>query len=41
MKNHIMVVDGYGHVGGMACKDLGELYPGKVFAVGRNFSRAE
>ncbi|BAU29003.1 saccharopine dehydrogenase-like NADP-dependent oxidoreductase [Aneurinibacillus soli] len=41
MKNHIVVVGGYGHVGRMICRDLGELYPGKVFAAGRNFSRAE
>lgn len=41
MKNDIVVVGGYGHVGRMICRDLGELYPGKVYAAGRSFSRAE
>jgi len=41
MKNDIVVVGGYGHVGKMICRDLGELYPGKVYAAGRSFSRAE
>lgn len=41
MKEQIIVVGGYGHVGKTICRDLGELYPGKVFAAGRSFDRAE
>ncbi|MCE5171600.1 saccharopine dehydrogenase NADP-binding domain-containing protein [Paenibacillus profundus] len=41
MKDNIVVVGGYGHVGKMICKELGDLYPGKVYAAGRNVERAE
>ncbi|MCQ6561366.1 saccharopine dehydrogenase family protein [Paenibacillus mendelii] len=41
MKENIIVVGGYGHVGQTICRQLGELYPGKVYAAGRNFTRAE
>ncbi|MDR6226088.1 saccharopine dehydrogenase family protein [Desmospora profundinema] len=41
MKEHIVVVGGYGHVGQTICKELGEFVPGKVFAAGRNRERAE
>lgn len=41
MKNHIVVIGGYGHVGQMICRELSELYPGKVFAAGRSLERAE
>ncbi|OMF12803.1 saccharopine dehydrogenase [Paenibacillus sp. FSL H7-0331] len=41
VKNHMMVVGGYGQVGQMICRDLGELYPGKVIAAGRSYDRAE
>lgn len=32
MKDNIVVVGGYGHVGKMICKELGDLHPGKVYA---------
>ncbi|BBH22304.1 hypothetical protein Back11_36490 [Paenibacillus baekrokdamisoli] len=41
MKENIVVVGGYGHVGQTICRELGELYPGKVFAAGRSLERAE
>ncbi|MDQ0193575.1 saccharopine dehydrogenase family protein [Paenibacillus wynnii] len=41
MKEHIVVIGGYGHVGQMICRELCELYPGKVFAAGRSLERAE
>lgn len=41
MKEHILVVGGYGHVGKMICSLLGEMYPGRVIAAGRNLERAE
>ncbi|MGG1658339.1 saccharopine dehydrogenase family protein [Brevibacillus sp. NRS-1366] len=41
MKDTIIVVGGYGHVGATICKELGEAYPGKVYAAGRNRMRAE
>lgn len=41
MKDTIVVVGGYGHVGGTICKELGGVYPGKVYAAGRNRQRAE
>ncbi|MBP1992835.1 saccharopine dehydrogenase family protein [Paenibacillus eucommiae] len=41
MKEYIVVVGGYGHVGQMICRELGELYPGKVYAAGRSLERAE
>ncbi len=41
MKENILVVGGYGEVGKTVCRDLGKLYPGKVFAAGRRFHQAE
>ncbi|WP_195575221.1 saccharopine dehydrogenase family protein [Paenibacillus sp. 1001270B_150601_E10] len=41
MKEHILVVGGYGHVGKMICSQLGELYPGRVIAAGRSLDRAK
>jgi len=41
MRNHIIVVGGYGHVGQMICRTLGELYPGHVIAAGRSFESAD
>lgn len=41
MKDQIVVVGGYGQVGQTICKKLSELYPGKVYAAGRSFERAE
>lgn len=41
MKDKIIVVGGYGHVGRTICKELGEKYPGFVYAAGRNQDRAE
>lgn len=40
MKDHILVVGGYGHVGRLICQQLGNLYPDKVIAAGRSFSKA-
>ncbi|MED1662805.1 saccharopine dehydrogenase family protein [Brevibacillus laterosporus] len=41
MKDTIIVVGGYGHVGRTICKELGEKYPGFIYAAGRNRERAE
>ncbi|WP_337100638.1 saccharopine dehydrogenase family protein [Paenibacillus sp. YIM B09110] len=41
MRDHILVIGGYGHVGQTICKRLGEQYPGKVYAAGRSWERAE
>ncbi|OPH51359.1 saccharopine dehydrogenase [Paenibacillus ferrarius] len=41
MKNKIVVVGGYGHVGKTICKELGRKYPGNVYAAGRSLARAE
>ncbi|GED17295.1 saccharopine dehydrogenase family protein [Aneurinibacillus migulanus] len=41
MKNKIIVVGGYGCVGKTICKELGEKFPGVVYAAGRNLERAE
>ncbi|OAB41944.1 saccharopine dehydrogenase family protein [Paenibacillus glacialis] len=41
MKEYIVVIGGYGHVGQTICRELGELYPGKVYAAGRSLERAE
>ncbi|NQX49213.1 saccharopine dehydrogenase NADP-binding domain-containing protein [Paenibacillus tritici] len=40
MKTDIVVIGGYGHVGSQICRILGAKYPGKVYAAGRNLSRA-
>ncbi|WP_256759734.1 saccharopine dehydrogenase family protein [Cohnella sp. WQ 127256] len=41
MREYIVVIGGYGHVGQTICRELGELYPGKVYAAGRSVERAE
>ncbi|WP_438351021.1 saccharopine dehydrogenase family protein [Paenibacillus sp. FA6] len=41
MKNKIIVVGGYGHVGKKICKELGDKYAGYVYAAGRNLKHAE
>lgn len=41
MKTDIIVVGGYGHVGGQICEQLALYYPGKVYAAGRSFERAQ
>jgi len=41
MKDSIIVVGGYGHVGSTICRELGDAFPGKVYAAGRNRDRAE
>ncbi|WP_138754773.1 saccharopine dehydrogenase family protein [Paenibacillus sinopodophylli] len=41
MKTDIIVVGGYGHVGGQICKLLADSYPGHIYAAGRNIERAE
>lgn len=41
MKDEIIMVGGYGHVGQTICRELAALYPGKVFAAGRSLDRAE
>ncbi|QJD88284.1 saccharopine dehydrogenase family protein [Cohnella herbarum] len=41
MKDYIVVVGGYGHVGQSISRQLGECFPGKVYAAGRNLSRAQ
>ncbi|MEF3302925.1 saccharopine dehydrogenase family protein [Paenibacillus sp. GYB003] len=41
MRDHILVIGGYGRVGRTICSELAPLYPGKVVAAGRNLERAE
>lgn len=41
MRDYILVIGGYGHVGRTICKKLGELYPGRVYAAGRSWGRAD
>jgi saccharopine dehydrogenase (NAD+, L-lysine forming) len=41
MKTRIVVIGGYGHVGQAICRQLGERYPGLVYAAGRSAERAE
>ncbi|UKS25187.1 saccharopine dehydrogenase NADP-binding domain-containing protein [Paenibacillus sp. HWE-109] len=41
MKNRIVVVGGYGHVGKTICRELGAQYPRLVYAAGRNLASAE
>jgi saccharopine dehydrogenase (NAD+, L-lysine-forming) len=41
MKTDIIVVGGYGHVGGKICNQLAIQYPGKVYAAGRSLAKAE
>ncbi len=40
MKEHILVVGGYGHVGRLICQKLGQRYPGKVIAAGRILNKS-
>lgn len=41
MKHDIVVIGGYGQVGQVLCRELGALYPGRVYAVGRSYSKAK
>ncbi|ANY69749.1 saccharopine dehydrogenase [Paenibacillus sp. BIHB 4019] len=41
MKQDIVVIGGYGHVGGDISKQLGAKFPGKVYAAGRSLERAK
>nr|WP_257215618.1 saccharopine dehydrogenase NADP-binding domain-containing protein [Bacillus pumilus] len=41
MRSQVMVIGGYGHVGQQICLQLSEAYPGKVFAAGRSYEKAE
>lgn len=41
MKNKIIVVGGYGHVGQIICTELGKHHPGLVIAAGRSMERAQ
>ncbi|MNB85451.1 Saccharopine dehydrogenase [compost metagenome] len=41
MRTEIVVIGGYGHVGGQICTLLSERFPGAVYAAGRNAARAE
>ncbi|MDR6723804.1 saccharopine dehydrogenase-like NADP-dependent oxidoreductase [Paenibacillus amylolyticus] len=41
VKDQIWVVGGYGQVGQMICIQLGQAFPGKVWAVGPRLNRAE
>lgn len=40
MKQYIVVVGGYGHVGQTICKELADSFPGEVYAAGRSLERA-
>lgn len=41
MKEDIIVIGGYGHVGGRICGLLGGRFPGNVYAAGRSAEKAE
>lgn len=41
MKDQIIIVGGYGQVGQAISRILGERFPGKVYAAGRNLQRAQ
>ncbi|MDF2961546.1 MAG: Saccharopine dehydrogenase [Paenibacillus sp.] len=41
MKDKIVVVGGYGQVGQVVCNTLGNIFPGKVHAAGRNYEKAK
>ncbi|MFF2089718.1 saccharopine dehydrogenase family protein [Paenibacillus sp. NPDC058174] len=41
MKDQILVVGGYGHVGQTICKGLAAQFPGKVYAAGRSIDKAQ
>jgi saccharopine dehydrogenase-like NADP-dependent oxidoreductase len=40
MKNRIVIIGGYGHVGQGIGRQLGERFPGRVYAAGRNAEQA-
>lgn len=40
-RNQIVVIGGYGHVGQMICLQLASLFPNRVYAAGRNKTKAE
>ena len=40
MKEKILVIGGYGHVGRNVCLELAKAVPGRVVAAGRNFETA-
>jgi saccharopine dehydrogenase (NAD+, L-lysine forming) len=41
MKENILVIGGYGHVGRNVCLELAKDFPGKVIAAGRDLQKAE
>lgn len=41
MKNRILVIGGYGHVGQSICRTLAATFPGRVDAAGRSLERAQ
>ncbi|RCX22697.1 saccharopine dehydrogenase-like NADP-dependent oxidoreductase [Fontibacillus phaseoli] len=41
MRDSILVIGGYGHVGKQISRELARLYPGKVLAAGRSLDKAE
>ncbi|GIO37243.1 hypothetical protein J41TS12_21040 [Paenibacillus antibioticophila] len=41
LRDQIVVIGGYGHVGQGICQELAKSYPGKVYAAGKTLSRAE
>jgi saccharopine dehydrogenase-like NADP-dependent oxidoreductase len=41
MRDAILVIGGYGHVGSKICTTLAEKYPGKIYAAGRSLEKAE
>ncbi|WP_410767914.1 saccharopine dehydrogenase family protein [Fontibacillus sp. BL9] len=41
MRDSILVIGGYGHVGKKISRELARLYPGKVYAAGRSMDKAE
>lgn len=41
IRGKILVVGGYGHVGQVICRELGEKFPGKVIAAGRDLEKAK
>lgn len=41
MRDAILVIGGYGHVGSKICTRLAQKYPGKVYAAGRSLEKAE
>lgn len=41
LRDQIVVIGGYGHVGQGICQVLAKSYPGKVYAAGKTLSRAD